>query len=430
MRKYLRFVSQSVLGMLGLSVYILADTFFIANYIGADGLASLNLALPIYGIINGTGLLIGIGGGVRYTLRRTRGDENADSVFTACLLMGAVLSTIYVLCGVFGAEQLARLLGASGTVLQPTTVYLKVCCLFSPFFILNNILTAFTRNDDAPGRAMAAMLTGSFANIVMDWYLVCVLNAGMLGAVLATGMAPIFGAVICLTRKRGYHIGKHRVLEEIPRIFAAGFSAFIGELSSTVVILVFNYLLLSLAGSTGVAAYGIIANVALVATAVLTGAAQGVQPLISIAFAEHDRKTLSKQTRRGVVTAILLGALFTVGALLFPQQATAVFSKGSAELTALAVPGLMLYFLNYLISGVNLLLTARFAAAERSRDAAVLSLLRGVIFVVPCAVVLAKALGLTGLWLAVPAAEVLSLLCGLYLLHREKKSEKTALQTA
>ena len=309
MRKYLRFVSQSVLGMLGLSVYILADTFFIANYIGADGLASLNLALPIYGIINGTGLLIGIGGGVRYTLRHTRGDENADSVFTASLLMGAVLSFIYVLCGVFGAEHLARLLGASGTVLQPTTVYLKVCCLFSPFFILNNILTTFTRNDDAPGRAMAAMLTGSFANIMMDWYMVCVLNAGMLGAVLATGMSPIFGVAICLTRKRGYHIGKHRIFEEIPKISAAGFSAFIGEFSSTVVILIFNYLLLSLAGSTGVAAYGIIANVALVATAVLTGAAQGVQPLISIAFAEHDRRTLTKQTRRGVVTAGLPWAL-------------------------------------------------------------------------------------------------------------------------
>ena len=253
MRKYLRFVFQSVLGMLGLSVYILADTFFIANYIGADGLASLNLALPIYGIINGTGLLIGIGGGVRYTLRHTRGDENADSVFTASLLMGAVLSFIYVLCGVFGAEHLARLLGASGTVLQPTTVYLKVCCLFSPFFILNNILTTFTRNDDAPGRAMAAMLTGSFANIMMDWYMVCVLNAGMLGAVLATGMSPIFGVAICLTRKRGYHIGKHRIFEEIPKISAAGFSAFIGEFSSTVVILIFNYLLLSLAVNTAVA---------------------------------------------------------------------------------------------------------------------------------------------------------------------------------
>ena len=155
------------------------------------------------------------------------------------------------------------------------------------------------------------------------------MNAGMLGAVLATGMSPIFGVAICLTRKRGYHIGKHRIFEEISKISAAGFSAFIGEFSSTVVILIFNYLLLSLADSTGVAAYGIIANVALVATAVLTGAAQGVQPLISIAFAEQDRRTLTKQTRRGVVTAVLLGALFTVGALLFPQQVTAVFSKGS-----------------------------------------------------------------------------------------------------
>ena len=70
---------------------------------------------------------------------------------------------------------------------------------------------------------MAAMLTGSFANIMMDWYMVCVLNAGMLGAVLATGMSPIFGVAICLTRKRGYHIGKHRIFEEIPKISAAGF---------------------------------------------------------------------------------------------------------------------------------------------------------------------------------------------------------------
>ena len=81
MRKYLRFVSQSVLGMLGLSVYILADTFFIANYIGADGLASLNLALPIYGIINGTGLLIGIGGGVRYTRCGTRAATKTQTAY-------------------------------------------------------------------------------------------------------------------------------------------------------------------------------------------------------------------------------------------------------------------------------------------------------------------------------------------------------------
>ena len=80
-----------------------------------------------------------------------------------------------------------------------------------------------------PGARDGGDADGLFANIVMDWYMVCVLNAGMLGAVLATGMSPIFGVAICLTRKRGYHIGKHRIFEEIPKISAAGFSAFIGE---------------------------------------------------------------------------------------------------------------------------------------------------------------------------------------------------------
>jgi len=418
MRTYLRFVLQSILGMLGLSVYILADTFFIANYIGADGLAALNLALPVYGIINGTGLLIGIGGATRWTILRTRGDTRADVVFFACLLLGGVFSLLFLLPGLLCAGKIAALLGAVGAVLQPTTVYLQVCCLFSPFFILNNILVAFTRNDDAPGRAMTAMLFGSGMNIVMDWYLVCVMGLGMLGAVLATGMAPLFGILICLIRRRGYRPVRCRAVTEIPHIFAAGFSAFIGELSSTVVILVFNYLLLALSGSTAVAAYGIIANVALVATAVLTGAAQGAQPLFSSAFAGENPAILRRLTHWGLCTAGCIGLLFTLGALMFPDAVVAVFSRGDAILTQLAVPGLMLYFTNYLFCGANLLLTARLAATERSRAATWLSLLRGVILVVPCALLGAWLGGITGLWLAIPAAELLTFAAGTFLLRK------------
>lgn len=376
LRTYLRFVLQSVLGMLGLSVYILADTFFIANYIGADALAALNLALPVYGIINGTGLLIGIGGATRYTICRTRKSESGSSAFSGSLLLAAAAALIFVCAGLLFPDAIARLLGASGGVLEPTTVYLQVCCLFSPLFLLNNILVAFTRNDDAPGRGMAAMLIGSFANIVMDWYLVCIAGMGMFGAVLATGMSPVFGITVCLCRRRGYRPARTGIFAEIPRIFGAGFSAFVGELSSTVVILVFNYLLLALSGNTAVAAYGIIANVALVATAMLTGAAQGAQPL---------------------------------------------FSRGDAALTALAVPGLTLYFTNYLFSGVSLLFTARLAATERAKPAALLSLLRGVVLVVPCALLGAALGGVTGLWLAVPAAELLTLIAGLLLLRREAR---------
>ena len=419
MRTYFRFTALSVLGMLGLSVYILADTFFIANFIGPDGLAALNLALPVYGVINGTGLLIGVGGATRYMICRTRRGENADAPFAASLFLAAVTAAVFLTVGLFFAAPLARLLGASGSVLEPTTVYLRVCCLFSPFFILNNILVAFTRNDGAPGRAMTAMLVGSLANIVMDWYLVCVAGFGMLGAVLATGMAPLFGIALCLSRRREYRLRRCRFAAELPQIFAAGFSSFVGELSSTVVILVFNYLLLGLSGSTGVAAYGIIANVALVATAMLTGAAQGAQPLFSRAFAENDRAQLVRLTRWSACTALLLGALFALGAFLFPGAVVAVFSRGDQALTALAVPGLTLFFTNYLFSGVNLQLAARFAAAGQPKRAALLSLLRGVLLVVPCALLGAALFGVTGLWLAVPAAELLTLLCAAGLTRRK-----------
>lgn len=417
MRTFFRFVLQSVLGMLGLSVYILADTFFIANYIGADGLAALNLALPVYGVINGTGLLAGIGGGVRYTILRTRGEPRAGASFSASLALGGAAAGLFIAAGLLFPDTLARLLGAEGSVLAPTTIYLQVCCLFSPLFLLNDILVAFTRNDGAPGRGMLAMLLGSLANIVMDWYFVCVAGMGMFGAVLATGMAPVFGITLCLCRKRSYRPCAG-FLKEIPRILSAGLSSFVGELSSTVVILVFNYLLLALSGSTAVAAYGIIANVALVATAMLTGAAQGAQPLFSQAFAGRDEAALRRFTRWGIRTVLLLGLFFTALALFFPVPIVAVFSRDDAALAALAVPGLSLYFLNYLFSGANLLLTAKFAATERARPAAVLSLLRGVLLVVPCALLGTALGGITGLWLAVPVAELLTLLAGILLTRR------------
>ena len=63
LKTILHYISMNVCSMLGLSLYILADTYFIANGVGSDGLVALNIALPAYSVVNGTGLLLGIGGG-------------------------------------------------------------------------------------------------------------------------------------------------------------------------------------------------------------------------------------------------------------------------------------------------------------------------------------------------------------------------------
>ena len=159
--KFTRYVLASVAGTLGLSLYILADTYFIANGIGSDGLAALNLAIPVYGLIHGTGLMLGIGAATRYSIEKSGNcSGNGDQTFSAALRLGLPIG---LLC--FGVGLLCpspcETLGANEDTLTMTATYLRTILCFSPLFILNNILIAFIRNYGSPGVAMTGMLAGS-----------------------------------------------------------------------------------------------------------------------------------------------------------------------------------------------------------------------------------------------------------------------------
>ena len=193
-RSFFQYVSLNVLGALGLSGYILADTLFVAHRLGTDGLAALNLAISVFGLINGLGLMLGIGGATRYAICRTQGDGvRADRAFSRALACGGALGGLLALAGLLWAVPLARLLGAEGTILPMCSVYLRTVLLFAPCFLLNHILTAFVRNDGNPKLAMAAMLLGSLSNIVLDYVFLYPMDMGIFGAALATGIAPVVG---------------------------------------------------------------------------------------------------------------------------------------------------------------------------------------------------------------------------------------------
>ena len=117
-REFGKYVSLNIFGMLGLSCYILADTFFVSAKMGADGLTALNLAISIYSFINGTGLMIGIGGGTKYSIYRSRREEEkGNRVFTAALAMGFLIGIILFAVGIFAARPLSILLGAEGKII-------------------------------------------------------------------------------------------------------------------------------------------------------------------------------------------------------------------------------------------------------------------------------------------------------------------------
>lgn len=166
-REFVKYVTLNILDQFAYSCYTLADTFFVSADLGTNGLAALNLAFPLFCFINGTGLMIGMGGGTNYSIRKSRQEhDEANRVFTNAVYLVIVFSVILVIMGAFFSGKLVRLLGADDTVFTITNTYLRVMLLFGPAFLSNNLLQCFVRNDGNPSLSMAAMTTGCLSNIV------------------------------------------------------------------------------------------------------------------------------------------------------------------------------------------------------------------------------------------------------------------------
>ena len=428
LREFARYTSLNVLGMLALSCYILADTFFVSLGLGADGLAALNLAIPIYSFINGSGLMIGMGGGTRYSILRSQGNrQEADQTFTQALYLAGAFSLLFMATGALFAGDIVRLFGGTGQVFTMSRTYLRVILLFSPAFLMNNVLLCFVRNDGAPQRSMAAMVTGSLSNIVLDYLFMVPLNMGIFGAVFATGLAP----VISLAVLSPFFLGHHNTFRPVrcapsPHLLglcaAAGVPSLLSELSSGVVMVVFNAVLLSLEGSTGVAAYGVVANLSLVVLAIYNGVAQGVQPLLSGYYGSGDHPHIRSILRYASATVLILSALICLGTSLGAGPISALFNQeGDPLLQDMAVQGMRLYFIACPWAGMNLLTTIFFASTDHPRPAQLLSLLRGYFLILPLALLLPRLWGLTGLWLAFPIAEALTAAAALALFLRVRR---------
>lgn len=425
-REFTTYVTLNILGSLGLSCYILADTFFVASRLGADGLTALNLAISVFGLLNGLGMMLGIGGGARYSIFQAQGMEReANRTFTIAFLTGAGLGLFFALCGLFFARPLAVLLGAEGHILPMCATYLRTALSFAPFFILNQVMTAFVRNDGNPKLAMAAMLTGSLTNIVLDYVFLYPLDMGIFGAAFATGVAPVVGLLLSslhiLTGRSRFRLVREPMRpRHLFSLSALGGAAFLNECSTSVVLVVFNLLILHLAGNLGVAAYSIVANLAFVMLGIFNGISNGTQPLVSQACGRGDLPRQRTLYRMALILATVFGVGITALGLFAAPPLVALFnSAGDPALQSLAEGGMHLYFLGFLFVGFNLITASYLGATERPLPSSLLSFFRGFVGIVVLALCFGLLFGLTGVWLAFPAAELLTALAGAAVQRRE-----------
>ncbi len=428
---FVKYSSLNVLGMIGLSCYILADTFFVSKGLGTNGLTALNLAIPIYSFIHGSGLMIGMGGGTKYSIQKSQGKHHvANCIFTNAVGIAALFAAVFVLIGIFFSGNIVTLLGADETVYQMTKRYLQVILLFAPAFLMNNVLLCFVRNDGAPQLSMAAMIGGSLSNVVLDYIFIFPCQMGIFGAVFATGLAPIISMLILsphfIKKRNQFHLTKCKLEGRMAvGICSSGIPSLITEVSSGIVIIVFNSIILRLEGNVGVAAYGVIANLSLVIIAIYTGIAQGIQPIMSRNYGVGNHRNIQSILRYALVTMLVLSVIVYIGVFLGAGQIAAIFNSERNELLqTIAVEGLKLYFIACPFAGFNIIISIYFTSTEYPVPANIISILRGFLVIIPMAFLLSSIAQITGVWCAFPATELLVAIVGIMFFIMSKRSRK------
>ena len=431
LKKFTRYSVSNIFGMIAISVYILADTFFIARGVGALGLTALNIAIPAFSFIQGSGLMLGIGSATKYSILKAQGQEKeANEIFSLAVISGLIISLFFVFLSITASRYLVKILGADESIFNITVTYLRVILCFAPSFIINAIFLCFVRNDHAPALAMIAMIIGSFSNIVLDYIFVFPLNMGMFGAALATGFAPVIGLCILsvhkLRGKNNFKLVKCKLdFIKIFGILKLGLPSLITEMASGVVIIVFNILILGISGNIGVAAYGIIANISMVVTAIYTGIAQAIQPLLSNCYGLKDTSGMNKILKYALVLMFALSLVIYLVLYFYASDIAFMFNKENDNtLQTMAVEGLKVYFTATPFLGFNIIISIVFISMEKAVPAQIISLCRGFFVLVPSAVILSKVFLMLGVWLSLLFCECVVAIISIYFLYRLIKSRE------
>ncbi|MEF9992753.1 MAG: MATE family efflux transporter [Romboutsia sp.] len=414
---FLKYLINSVLGMLVVSFYILVDTMFVGRGVGSDGLAALNICLPAFNILNSIGLLFGMGGATALSISVGKNDIlESRRIFTQTILLAVVTGIIISISGVGFTKEIGYMLGATEESIYLVNEYLSGMLFMGFSYILVHTVASFIRNDNRPRLVMVATVSSGIINIILDYIFIFHLNLGIKGAALATSISSFLNLLILCSHFRSKKstlklIKFNPRVSRLVRILSNGMPSFIIEISSGIVIYTFNIAILTIIGKIGVSAYSIIANVALVCASIFTGIAQAIQPIISINYGAQQYERVEIVKKRALKYAFTIGLIFYLMGILFPTQIVSIFTLEKGEIVDITINGMMYYFLAFLIMGSNIVLGSYYQSIEYTITSNIISLGRGIIFLIGSLMILPKIFGVNGIWISVVFAEAMTLIC-------------------
>ncbi len=427
-KRLLRFSLPSIVMMVFTSIYGVVDGYFVSNYTGKTPFAAVNLIMPFLMILGGVGFMFGTGGGA--LIAKTMGEgkaEKADKLFSMTVFASTLCGLVLTAVGLLFLRPFARLMGAEGELLENSLLYGTINLIALPFYILQYEFQCLFATAEKPKLGLYVTVASGVANMVLDWLLVAVLPFGLAGAAAATAASQFIGGVfplIYFARKNSsrLHLTRCRLeLRPLGRICANGSSELMGNISMSLVSMLYNVQLMQYAGEDGIAAYGVLMYVSMIFQAIFIGYSVGTAPIVSYHYGAQNREELKSLLRKAIfIVAIAALCMFAAGELL-AAPLSRLFVAYDEELLQMTTHAFAIFSFSFLFSGFAINGSSFFTALNDGLTSALISFLRTLVFQVAAVLLFPLLWGLDGIWFSIVAAEIMAVLATIFFLLKKQK---------
>lgn len=421
---YFKYLSAAFGSALISSIYSLVDMAMVGQYLGPDGTAALVVVAPIWNIIYSLGLLTGIGGSVLFGAAKGRQDAaKANHYFTVSMISTLVLAAVCWFAVVFFDTPMLRLFGAEETLLGFAKQYLLPIKFTVPLFLFNQALAAFLRNDNNPGLATAAVLSGGIFNVIGDYLFVFPLNMGIFGAGLATAAGSLITFLVMLshffTRKNTLQfVRPKQILPSVNRIAVTGFSTFFIDIAMGILTMLFNRQIMHYLGTAALSVYGVIVNVSTIVQCCAYSVGQAAQPVISINFGARQWDRIRQTLRYALYSSGFFALCWTFLMLAFPNGFIRIFMSPTEEIYRIAPFIMRSYGLSFLLLPFNIFSTYYFQSLMKPGASFLISVFRGIVLSGLLICTLPALLAPDCIWFAMPITELIIAIPVFWLIRR------------
>jgi len=420
----LQFSIPSIIAMVLSSFITIADGFFIGNYIGKEGIAAVNLGLPILYVYLGVGIMLGVGG-ISIAGRALGAEEiqKSNGVFNQTCVSAAIVTVILSLLARFCFGPIIGAVGMDAQVAAYFVEYYSIMIIAYPVMIINCVFGMFIRGEGKPQLFMLINIITVVCNILLDYLFIRWLRFGIEGIAVASLISVILGAfcmvAFFLRKSDVYKFRKFKFSKRVLRDTVFNGSAeFIGQMSMSVSMFAFNWVIMRIIGVTGVAAFTVIGYVAYLFNMIIVGFGQGASPLISFSYGAEEIELSSEIRKKTNLFVFLSGAIAIIVLFMASGWYSSIFVK-SESVKVLINSGLKIFALSFLFSGINTITTFYFSSIGKAKESALISSSRGLVVLLLCIFTLPALFGMTGVWLVAPVTEAFTIVLSYILIRME-----------